>query len=83
MTKADSFHRSAIDPVGIVRAVSMKTIWKRKIANAATSYETPDRKNPVPPKRPQRFPPIVGPISFPISAGTESDAPITAPEPPI
>ena len=61
----------------------MKTIWNRKIANAATSYETPVRKKPVPPKRPWRFPPIVGPKSFDISAGTVRAAPIGAPEPPI
>ena len=83
MTKAESFHRSAIEPVGIVSAVSMKTIWKRKIANAETSYETPVRKKPVPPKRPHRLPPTVGPISFDIPSGALSAAPIAAPEPPI
>ena len=34
---AENFHRSAIAPVGIVPAVSMNTIWKRKSANTPTS----------------------------------------------
>ena len=31
------FQRSAIAPVGIVTAVSMNTIWKRKSVNTPTS----------------------------------------------
>ena len=36
-TNEENFQRSAIAPVGIVAAVSMNTIWKRKSANTATS----------------------------------------------
>ncbi len=37
MMKADSFQRSAMAPVGMVRVVSMNTIWKRNMAKAETS----------------------------------------------
>ena len=33
----DHFQRSAMAPVGIVAAVSMKTIWKRNSAKTPTS----------------------------------------------
>src|SRR3989449_8099231 len=55
---AENFHRSARAPVGIVAAVSMKTIWNRKYANTGAVYATPVRKNPVPPNRPQSLPAI-------------------------
>src|SRR5438552_3298667 len=35
---AENFHRSASAPVGIVAAVSMKTIWNRKYANTGAVY---------------------------------------------
>src|SRR5207249_8822935 len=47
---AENFHRSARAPVGIVAAVSMKTIWNRKYANTGAVYATPVRKKPVPPR---------------------------------
>jgi len=47
-TNAENFHRSANAPVGIVAAVSMKTIWNRKYAKTGAVYATPVRKNPVP-----------------------------------
>ena len=37
ITNEENFQRSAIAPVGIVAAVSMKTIWKRNNANTPTS----------------------------------------------
>ncbi len=37
MQKAENLKRSAIAPVGMVAAVSMKTVWKRKMAKTATS----------------------------------------------
>src|SRR3989442_5127683 len=54
--KVMNFHRSAQSPVTMVSAVSMNTIWKRKITITPTSYEVPARKYPVCPKRPQVFP---------------------------
>ncbi len=36
-TNEKNFQRSAIAPVGMVAAVSMKTIWKRNSANTPTS----------------------------------------------
>ena len=35
--KAENFQRSAMAPVGIVAAVSMKTIWNRNSAKTPTS----------------------------------------------
>ena len=49
-------HRSAMEPVGIVAVVSMNTIWNRNMENAATSYASPERKNPFVPKRPNSLP---------------------------
>jgi hypothetical protein len=63
-TNAENFHRSASAPVGIVAAVSMKTIWNRKYANTGAVYATPVRKNPVPPNKPQSLPAIVMETSF-------------------
>src|SRR5256885_17269188 len=54
--KVTNFQRSAQAPVTMVSAVSMNTIWKRKITITPTSYELPARKYPVCPKRPQVFP---------------------------
>ena len=56
---AENFQRSANAPVGIVAAVSMKTIWNRKYANTGAVYATPVRKKPVPPNRPHSLPAIV------------------------
>ena len=44
---AENFHRSAIAPVGIVAAVSMKTIWNRKIVKTVASLAGPARKKPL------------------------------------
>ena len=43
-------------PVGMVTAVSMKTIWKRKRAKTPTSYTSGPRKKPAVPKRPKGLP---------------------------
>src|SRR2546425_7521106 len=51
-----NFQRSAQAPVTIVRAVSMNTIWNRKITITPTSYACPDRKYPVWPNKPQVLP---------------------------
>ena len=37
ITNAENFQRSAIAPVGMVAAVSMKTIWNRNSVNTPTS----------------------------------------------
>ena len=34
---AENFQRSAMPPVGMVAAVSMKTIWKRKYAKTGAA----------------------------------------------
>src|SRR5882672_927947 len=54
--KVMNFHRSAQAPVTMVSAVSMNTIWNRKITITPTSYEVPARKYPVWPNTPQVFP---------------------------
>ncbi len=51
-TKPLNFRRSAIEPVGMVAAVSMKTIWKRKKESTATLAPTPMSMKPLPPSRP-------------------------------
>ncbi len=56
MMNDENFQRSAIEPVGMVAAVSMNTIWKRNIATTPTSYVPPLRKNPLSPIRPKVFP---------------------------
>ena len=50
-------------PVGIVAAVSMKTIWKRKKQKIAMLKTEAFRKNPFPPQRPKNFPPTTIPCS--------------------
>src|SRR2546425_8574797 len=55
-TNDENFHRSAMAPVGIVAAVSMNTIWKRKSAKTATSEVEPARKKPFRPNRPDSSP---------------------------
>ena len=44
---AENFQRSAMAPVGIVAAVSMNTIWNRKMVSTDMSLASPVRKNPV------------------------------------
>lgn len=55
MQNAENFHLSAIAPVGIVAAVSIKTTEKRKKENNPTSYAGPDNAKPFPPSKPQPF----------------------------
>ena len=52
-TNPVNFSRSAMAPVGIVAAVSMKTIWKRKKARIPLTSLTPRvSRNPSPPRMP-------------------------------
>ena len=51
-TKPPNFRRSAIEPVGIVAAVSMKTIWKRKKARMPLTAPSPVSMKPLPPRMP-------------------------------
>src|SRR6266850_5576500 len=51
-----NFQRSAIDPVGMVAVVSIKTIWNKKRANTPTSYTELLRKYPAEPRIPNVLP---------------------------
>ncbi len=44
---AENFQRSAMAPVGIVAAVSMKTIWNRNSVRTVASLADPVRKKPL------------------------------------
>ncbi len=68
-------------PVGIVTAVSMKTIWKRKRAKTPTSYMSAPRKNPAVPMRPKGFPKSV--MAYSWESGGVPPRAATAPTPPI
>ena len=51
-TKPPNFRRSAIEPVGIVAAVSMNTIWKMKKARMPLTAPSPFSMKPLPPRMP-------------------------------
>ena len=52
MTKPLKFRRSAMEPVGIVAAVSMKTIWNRKKASTPKLAVRPASIKPLRPRTP-------------------------------
>src|SRR5713101_3332542 len=55
----ENFQRSAMEPVTMVPAVSMKTSWKNHSDMTPTSYELPARNQPLVPNIPQSSPPNV------------------------
>ncbi len=80
ITKDENFQRSAAAPVGIVAAVSMNTIWNRKVvATPEVKSESGWSPNPVRPKRPNGFPNSVTVSSW----ERIGSPPNTAPTPPI
>ncbi len=49
-TNPENFKRSAMEPVGMVAAVSIKTIWNRKKTRIPLLIVNPFRKKPSAPK---------------------------------
>ena len=80
-TNEVKLQRSAIAPVGMVAAVSMKTIWNRNSAATGAVYTAGVRKNPCVPNRPNAFPPIVT-TNSPDSVGSPPNV-CSGPTPPI
>ena len=74
-TKLEIFQRSATAPVGIVQVVSMKTIWKRKVAATAGVNIASGSPKPLMPKRPKSLPKRLTVNSFVSVVSAEGQSP--------